>query len=117
MSILARRNARALTIAAAIALAIPLALGGCSFSASTGPATISGADFSKQVADQFEKQLNVRPVVDCGSDTIQVVEGATVHCDFSASDDPGTHYDSTTTISNVNGADFHIVTKVADQPK
>jgi hypothetical protein len=115
MSFLTRRHARALTIAAAIALGVPFSLSACSFS--TGPATISGADLSKQIADQFEQQQNVRPIVDCGSDPIQLVNGAVVHCDFSSSDDPTTLYDSTTTISNVNGGDFHIDTKVASTPK
>jgi hypothetical protein len=115
MSLFTRGRARALTTAAAVALAIPFVLSACSFS--TGLATISGADLSKQVADQFEQQLNVRPIVDCGTDPIQLVNGAIVHCDFSATDDPTTHYDSTTTISNVNGGDFHIDTKVASTPK
>src|SRR3978361_590408 len=92
MTIFPRERRVSLAAAAAITFAISLGLSGCSLSASTGTATIAGADLAKQVADQFEKQVNVRPVVDCGTADIQIVEGATVHCDFSASDAPSWQY-------------------------
>ncbi|GGF25747.1 hypothetical protein [Subtercola lobariae] len=101
------------TAAAALMLALPFALFGCS----AGTATISSGDFAKQVTTLLEKQVGQTPTVDCGSAAIPLVNGTVVHCDISSATDPTTIYDSTSTISNVNGGDFHIDTKVADQPK
>ncbi|RFA11952.1 hypothetical protein B7R21_11460 [Subtercola boreus] len=99
------------------AFVLPLGLSGCSFSFGSNP-TISADDFARQVGDAVVEQLKVpRPIVDCGDDPIDVVEGKVVHCDFSAEDDPTAIYDSQTTISDVHGSDFHIDTKIDDAPK
>ncbi|RFA09615.1 hypothetical protein B7R54_10575 [Subtercola boreus] len=99
------------------AFVVPATLTGCSFAVNSTP-TISADDFAKQVGDAVVEQLKVpRPIVDCGDDPIDVVEGKVVHCDFSAEDDPSAIYDSQTTISDVHGTDFHIDTKIDDAPK
>ncbi|MCU1480140.1 MAG: hypothetical protein JWQ19_926 [Subtercola sp.] len=110
------RSSRTARLSASVAgvMLAAVALAGCSFNSNV---TMSPTDFAKQVSEQFQKQLNVTPIVDCGTAQIDIVEGAVVHCDFSATDSPDVHYDSTTTISNVHGTDFHIDTKVDDHPK
>lgn len=99
------------------AFVLPLGLSGCSFAVTSAP-TISADDFATQVGDAVVKQLQIpRPLITCGTERIEVVEGKVVHCDFSAEDDPASVYDSQTTISDVHGSDFHIDTKIDDAPK
>ena len=113
MSLFSKYRALPAAACGVLALAIPLTLGGCS----VGTPTISSQDFAKQVTGLLEKTVGKTPTVTCGSDPIPVVNGGVVHCDVSDPADPATIYDSTTTISNVNGGDFHIDTKVADHAK
>ncbi|RFA20288.1 DUF4333 domain-containing protein [Subtercola boreus] len=110
-------GARSLLAAVLAAILLGGTLAGCSFQIG-GPPTISAEKFASQVADAVVDQLKVpRPIVTCGTADIEVVEGKVVHCDFSATDDPTTVYDSQTTISQVQGTDFHIETQIDDTPK
>lgn len=97
------------------AFVLPLALAGCSGSSTL---MMPAEEFAGHVADVMVDQEKIpRPIVTCGDTPIAVTEGATVHCFFSATETPTVLYDSVTTISNVKGADFHIVTKVDAEPQ
>lgn len=112
----AKRPTRIRFITAVLSLGASLAMAtltGCS----AGTATISASDFAGQVTTIIKTQTGSDTTVDCGSEPIPLVNGGVVHCDVAGVDNPSAVYDSTTTISNVNGGDFHIDTKIADTPK
>ncbi|PPF83337.1 hypothetical protein C5B96_08175 [Subtercola sp. Z020] len=106
---------RPLTALLFAAFVLPFALAGCSGS---GTLMMPAEEFAGHVADVMVDQEKIpRPIVTCGDKPIAIVENATVHCFFSATETPTVLYDSVTTISNVKGADFHIVTKVDAEPQ
>ncbi|MEA9985202.1 MULTISPECIES: hypothetical protein [Subtercola] len=113
----ARRGPLVATLAVSFSLALSFAVSGCSASASL---TVPASEFATGVTNTLVKQVAAgtpSPTVDCGSDPIALVNDSVVHCDLTADDSPGVHYDTAVTISNVKGSDYHIDIKVADQPK
>ncbi|RFA14506.1 hypothetical protein B7R22_09805 [Subtercola boreus] len=98
------------------AIVLPFTLAGCS--SDSGTLMMPAEEFAGHVADVMVDQEKIpRPIVTCGDSPVEIVDGATVHCFFSATEAPTVLYDSVTTISEVKGADFHIVTKVDAEPQ
>ncbi|MEP6477894.1 MAG: hypothetical protein ABJB03_00755 [Rhodoglobus sp.] len=97
---------------ALLAVASAALLTGCA----SGPATDTAEHFATSTEDTLEQSVGSRPVVDCGTDPIELVDGTVVTCVLT---DPstGTQYDTSVTISEVKGSDYHIDVKVADSPK
>lgn len=90
-----------------------LGLGGCSAHVNR---TVSVGKFETVIADALEKSVGQRPVVKCGDDSIDVVDGEEVHCDIGAEGDD-TVYDSVTTISTDGGGDYSVHVEVDHSPK
>jgi hypothetical protein len=78
--------------------------------------TVSADKFATTVADALEESVGQRPVVDCGDEAIDVVDGDEVHCDVGAAGDD-TVYDSVTTISTDGGGDYSVAVEVDQTPK
>ncbi|MGO2521367.1 MAG: DUF4333 domain-containing protein [Microbacterium sp.] len=99
------------SIGAALVLA-PLLLAGCSFSANLTTPAQSVAD---QAAQALQDQLGTdfAPEMNCGDDDIALVNGTEVDCILT---DPsnGFEYDTTVTLSEVDGTNFHIDVQVAE---
>lgn len=89
-----------------------LLLAGCSFSANL---TTSAQSVADQAAQALQEQLgtDVTPEMDCGDDAVALVDGTVVDCTLT---DPtnGLEYDTTVTLSEVDGTDFHIDVQVAE---
>ncbi|MCY7413170.1 MAG: DUF4333 domain-containing protein [Salinibacterium sp.] len=87
-------------------------LTGCSV---TGTPTADPADVAATAADALEQQVGSRPEMDCGTTTIEIVEGAVVDCVLT---DPetGLEYDAPVTISEVDGLDYVVNVQVAAKP-
>ena len=104
------RLARTLTLVPAAVLCAGV-LTACSFSANlTVPASTIAADAERALADIGEAD------VDCGDESVGLVNGEVVECELT---DPatGTLYDLTVTLSEVDGTEYHVDVKVADEPK
>lgn len=94
----------------------PLALvvlTGCTFSANL---TASASKVASTAEDALEQQVNVRPTVDCGSDNVDLVVGTVVDC-VTTDDATGDSYDTTVTISKVDGSTFTVSVQVAGTPQ
>lgn len=92
---------------------VVLGLTGCSVKATV---TVPASNVAKGAADALEKQIGQRPVIDCGSGRVDLVDGTKLHCDVGAKGD-STKYDSVVTISQVKGTDYHVDIKVDSQPE
>ena len=96
----------------AAVVVIPLLLAGCSFSANL---TTSAQSVADQAAQALQEQLgtDVTPEMDCGDDAVPLVNETVVDCVLT---DPtnGLEYDTTVTLSEVDGTNFHIDVSVAD---
>ncbi|MDM7889302.1 DUF4333 domain-containing protein [Curtobacterium sp. RHCJP20] len=90
-------------------------LAGCTVSTSANR-TVSPPGFERAVADALEREVGQRPLVDCGEDPIDLVEGNTVHCEIGADGDT-TVYDSTVEVGDVEGTDYSVHVQVDEQPK
>jgi hypothetical protein len=92
-----------------------LALGGCSFSASTAPSTVSSSKVSGLAEDALEQQIGIRPSIDCGVDEFPLEDGASRTCTLT---DPTTdeQFDAEVSLSDVQGGEFHVQVTVADTP-
>jgi hypothetical protein len=104
------RPVRALLLVPAAVLCAGV-LGACSFSANlTVPASTIATDAERALAEIGEAD------VDCGDGSVGLVDGEVVECELT---DPatGTLYDLTVTLSEVDGTDYHVDVKVADEPK
>ncbi|GIG68820.1 DUF4333 domain-containing protein [Phytomonospora endophytica] len=98
-------------------VAIPLTFAALALTAcGTGPASASGEAVAAAAADSLEKQLGQRPEIDCGTETVTLEEGKTVDCVLT---DPvsGALYDTTVTITDVDGGKWKASVKVADAPR
>lgn len=98
-------------------VAIPLTFAALALSAcSAGPASASGEAVAEAAADSLEKQLGQRPEIDCGTEPVTLEEGKTVDCVLT---DPvsGNLYDTTVTITDVDGGKWKAQVKVADTPR
>lgn len=93
-------------------IAIPLLLVGCSFSSNL---TTSAASVAEQAAQALQDQLgtDTAPEIDCGEEAIDLLDGTVVDCLLT---DPssGLEYDTTVTLSDVDGSNFHIDVQVAE---
>ncbi|GMA32645.1 DUF4333 domain-containing protein [Litorihabitans aurantiacus] len=91
-----------------------LVLGACSFSASANR-TVSADQVATEAEDALEEQIGQRPEISCGDDQVDLVDGEVVDCLLT---DPstGSEFDTTVTISDVDGTDFRIAVEVAEQP-
>jgi hypothetical protein len=100
----ARRPA-ALVLAGAGAL---LALTGCSM----GTPSVPAADIADLAAGALEEEVGERPdEMDCGSEDVELVEGATVECTLTHG---GESLPATVTITSVEGNDYSIDVQVAE---
>lgn len=92
--------------------ATAILLTGCSLS--TTP-TADPADVAATAADALEQQVGSRPDMDCGTRSVQIVDGTVVECVLT---DPATglEYDAPVTISDVNGLDYLVSVQVAAEP-
>lgn len=91
-----------------------LLVAGCS---ATGSAnlTVSPENIEQQAARVLQDEVGTDyvPELDCGSEQIDLVEGNTVNCVLT--DPPtGEEYDTTVTISNVDGTNYRITAEVAE---
>ena len=103
---------RLLSLGALVALPASLLLAGCSFSASAG-LTVPASDIEDTAAGALEEQVGTRPDLDCGDERVKLVDDTTVDCTLT---DPssGSEYDAVVTISDVEGAKYHVAVQVAD---
>jgi len=107
-----RTTTRPIVLASAAALCAA-ALAGCTASASanlTVPASKIAQDAEGALAEIGEAD------VDCGDGTVDLVDGEVVECELT---DPatGTVYDTTVTLSDVEGTNYHVDVQVAETPK
>jgi hypothetical protein len=102
------RIAQQLLLVAATAILLT----GCSVS--TTP-TADPADVAATAADALEQQVGTRPELDCGTETVNIVDGTVVDCVLT---DPATglQYDAPVTISDVDGLDYVVNVDVAAEP-
>jgi len=103
-----KRIAQTLVVCAAAATL----LSGCSIS---GTVTADPADVAASAADALEQQVGSRPEMDCGAETIEIIDGTVVNCVLT---DPetGLMYDAPVTISDVDGLDYVVNVDVAAEP-
>ncbi|MCB7135641.1 hypothetical protein [Cellulosimicrobium marinum] len=104
------RHARRTTLVLGAALTAA-ALGACSVSANlTVPASKIAEDAERALAEIGEAD------VDCGDEAVDLVNDEVVECELT---DPatGTVFDTTVTLSEVDGTDYHVDVKVAETPK
>lgn len=101
-------------------LAVPLVvatalLSACSVSASAN-LTVPASDVADVAASALEEQVGMRPEMDCGSGSVDLVDGTQVDCVLT---DPttGTEFDAPVTISDVDGTDYHVEVEVAETPR
>jgi hypothetical protein len=88
-----------------------LALAACSVNANlTVPASKIAQDAEGALAEIGESD------VDCGEEKVDLVNGEIVECELT---DPasGTVYDTTVTLSDVDGTNYHVDVKVAETPQ
>lgn len=98
-------------------VAIPLTLAALALTAcGAGTPTASADAVASAAADSLEKQLGQRPEIDCGTETVTLEEGKKVECILTDPGD-GKVYDTTVTITNVDGAKWKADVKVADTPR
>jgi hypothetical protein len=106
---------RIMTAPAAFITGATLIVGLAGCTAEVTP-TVSADKFATTVADALEESVGQRPVVDCGDEAIDLVDGDEVHCDVGAAGDD-TVYDSVTTISTDGGGDYSVAVEVDQTPK
>ena len=90
-----------------------LALTACSVEAGL---TVPADELAEQAAGALEKETGSKPDLDCGDDDIILNEGKEVPCTLT---DPvtDTQYDTTVTITKVDGTKYEINVQVADKPE
>lgn len=96
-----------------VAALATMALSACSVEAGF---TVTGDELADNAAGALEEQIGQRPELDCGSEDIILTEGKEVPCTLT---DPttGSEYDTTVTITKVDGTEYEIQVQVADEPK
>lgn len=105
---------RRITSALSVAV-VAVALAGCTASASL---TVPASTVEDQAAKALQEQVgsDTPPEMDCGEDAVPLKEGTEVPCVLT---DPasGSKYDSTVTLSDIDGTKYHIDVQVASTPK
>ncbi|WP_051196438.1 DUF4333 domain-containing protein [Jonesia quinghaiensis] len=97
--------------------ATALALSGCSFNASAY-LTVPPEDIEKVASEALQEQINngYVPILDCGDDRVKVRVDEAIDCVMTFDNDP-TVLDAVVTITEVDGKDYKIFVKVADEPR
>lgn len=97
---------------AVVTAASALVLTACTFSANL---TVPASQVATTAEDALEAQIGSRPEIDCGTDSVPLVNGTEVDCVLT---DPATgeRYEAPVTISNVDGSKFTVNVDVADAP-
>lgn len=105
-----------LTLSSSLVVAT-LVLSGCSFNASAY-LTVPPEDIEKVASEALQKQINngYVPIMDCGDDRIKVRVDEAIDCVMTFDNDP-TVLDAVVTITEVDGKDYKIFVKVADEPR
>lgn len=101
-------------VAAAATLGL-FTLTACNVSASAN-LTASPDTVAAEAEDALEEQIGSRPQIDCGDEQVDLVDGTVVDCELT---DPtsGSAFDTTVTLSEVDGTNFRIAIQVASEPK
>ncbi|TGO06619.1 DUF4333 domain-containing protein [Serinibacter arcticus] len=101
------------TITATAAVLGILVLGACSVTASANR-TVGAEQIAEEAEGALEEQVGQRPDIDCGDDQVDLVDGEVVDCELT---DPttGDEYDTTVTLSDVDGTNFNIDVQVAQE--
>jgi hypothetical protein len=91
-----------------------LALAGCSMSVTK---TVSPEAVAEAAATNLEKEVGVRPEMDCGDEAIEFAAGTTVDCVLT-DPDTGTSFDAEVTLETLEGTDdLGVAVQVADTPR
>ncbi|WP_084077468.1 DUF4333 domain-containing protein [Demequina sp. NBRC 110057] len=103
------------TLPLAAVATVALALTGCTASANF---TVDPDEFAADVATTLQEQVgaSVAPTIDCGDESIDIVEDEQVICALSVEGDEAV-YDTTATITAVDGADYSYDAEVSDTPR
>ena len=93
-----------LIVTAILASASTAVLAGCM---AGGPLTVPAALVASQAEDIMEDTVGARPVIDCGDDRIDLINGTDVDCVLT---DPATgiRYSADITISEVDGDNYKL---------
>lgn len=77
--------------------------------------TVPASQVATQAAAAPQKQVGTAnpPALDCGTGTVDLVNGTVVNCTLT---DGAKKYPTTVTISDVNGTDYHISAQVSSTP-
>lgn len=101
---------RTLGLGAAALLALG-ALAGCSI----GPITytVPASTIATQAEDVFEETVGARPVVDCGTEDVELTEGQHLDCVLT---DPATglKYEASVDLTEVEGTEYKITVEGGD---
>lgn len=102
---------RSTVLASGLALSA-LALAACSASANL---TIPASSVAEEAERILEEQIGSRPEIDCGDESVDLVDGTEVDCLLT---DPvsGSEFDMTATLSDVDGTKYTLNVQVADAP-
>jgi len=95
--------------------ALPLAVMVLGLAACSAEPTVSGAELATAAEDAVEGKTGSRPEIDCGEDSITVVEGKTVDCLLT---DPAKslEYDVTVTLKGIKDGKVQLDVQVAPEP-
>lgn len=102
---------RSSVLASGLALSV-LALGACSASANL---TIPASSVAEEAERILEEQIGSRPEVDCGDESVDLVDGTELDCVLTAPAS-GSEYDMTATLSDIKGTKYTLNVQVADAP-
>lgn len=76
--------------------------------------TVSASTIAQQAEEALEQEVGGDAEVDCGDESVDLVDGTTVDCvltDLTT----GSRFDTVVTISQVDGTDYHIDAEVSEQ--
>ncbi len=92
--------------------AVMVLLVGCVPATSASPSTVSDV-----IADTIERSIDVRPLVDCGTDAIDTADGAETSCTVTDPTTARAHNARIRFINPAGGDDFTVDISVADEPQ
>ncbi len=96
-------------------LALAAVLSGCTASANF---TVNPQAFATEVANTLQQEVSADepPTIDCGEESIDIVEGETVMCELTVPDSTGI-WDTTVIITDVSGTEYSFDVQVAETPR
>lgn len=102
---------RAMSVGAAAVLALGV-LTGCTLSGSL-TYTVPASTIAAQAEDVFEQTVGSRPIVDCGTEDVELTEGKHLDCVLT---DPSTglKYEATVDLTEVEGTEYKITVEGGD---